>query len=208
VTTRTFLNHLHTLKGTKATMGTPISTPGENRRPPAVSLPTVGAYVDVAIVDEEKAPRYEFGSREPMLTADGRPRTKDILTALVIGGTGTVKDDNGDPRPVKPDELVSIHVEGQNRWDPDHDKAVGSDGYRSWSGAKTVHGQLEVGDVVRWVYERDQQGQGAMPRKLRLFRIRRPKVEEFSRTERCEALHRERHAGIPADAGSYDDAPF
>lgn len=191
-------------------MGTPINSGGgESRRPPAISLRNVGDYVDFAIVNEEKVPAYVYGSNERALTKDGKPKTKDALTVVVIGGSGVISEDKVD-RALEPGETASIYIEGQMRWDPDLDKTREPGAFKSWSSAKEDLYPLQVGDVGRWRFDSTLQGKGAEPRKLRLFKLRRPKPEEAERTQLCERLHREGTA-IPVGAPEqrhHDEEPF
>lgn len=194
-------------------MGIPINSGGgETRRPPAISLRNINDYVDVAVINEEKAPAYVFGTRDRAKTADGKDKTKDVVTVLVIRGTGVIKDDGAD-RPVVAGEVATIHFEGQARWDPDLDKTREKGAFKSWSGAKEDHGQLMVGDVMRWTFEAEIPGKGAQPRRLRPVKLRRAKPEEAEQTARCEQLHRD-GTGIPVGAntaaGGHDpaDEPF
>lgn len=191
-------------------MGIPINSGGgETRRPPAISLRNIGDYVDVAIVNEEKAPAYVFGTQTQATTKSGKPKTKDVVTVLVIRGTGVITENKVD-RPVVAGEIATIHFEGQNRWDPDLDKTRAAGEFKSWSGAKEEVGQLMVGDVMRWTFEASIPGKGAEPRKLRPVKLRRPRAEEAEQTARCEQLHRE-GTGIPVGAAAGHgpaDEPF
>lgn len=192
-------------------MGTPINSgTGETRRPPAISLRDIGQYVDFAVVNEEKAPAYVYGSNEVAATKDGKPKTKDVVTVVVVQGNATIKVDDVE-RTVQPDDVASIHIESFMRWDPDLDKARGKGEFKSWSGAKEDLGQLEVGTVGRWYFEAEVPGKGANPRKLRLFKLRPSKPEEHARTQRCEQLYRDGTAIVltGATAGpSPADEPF
>lgn len=170
------------------------------RRPPAISLPVIGSYVDVAVIDEDgKVPAYKFGTRERATRQDGTPKTKAVVTVLVIRGTGTIKDltlkEGEQEREVRAGDVCTIHFEGQNRWDPDHDKTRAKGELKSWSGAKEDLGrQLQVGDVFRWLYEKEVPGKGAQPRRFRLVQLRAPRPEEAAQTDRCKELYREQSA--------------
>ena len=183
------------------------ATNGESRRPAPLLLTEKGQYIDFAVINEEKAPTYTFGTQERAMTRDGKPKTKDILTVLVIRGTGQIgrKDDRGT---VVGGEVASVHIEGQDRWDPDADKATAKGEPKSWSGAKEDHGRLNVGDVVRWHFEGELQGKGAQPRKIRLFRLRGHRPDEDAQTERCRQLHRD-GTDVPVMAGGHpEEDPF
>ena len=189
-------------------MGTPLSNQSDGpRRPPAISLRDKGQFVDFAIVNMEKAPAYVYGTNERAMTKAGQPKTKDVLTVVVIQGTGVISENKVD-RPFVANEVASIHIEGQTRWSPDEDKVREKGGFKSWSGALEDHGQLEVGDVCRWFFEDEVQGKGAQPRRLRLFKLRRAKPEETERTQLCERLHKEGTAIALTDAPEPDFEPF
>lgn len=176
---------------------------GESRRPDPLSLVEPGQYIDFALINEEKAPAYVYGTNERATTRDGKPKTKDVLTVLVVRGTGVIgrKDDR---RTVEPGDIATIHIEGQDRWDPDADKTKAKGDPKSWSGAKEDHGQLRVGDVGRWHFEGLQQGKGAQPRKIRLFRLRGHRPEEAEQTARCRQLH---SAGVEISVGAGGSNP-
>lgn len=191
---------------------------GESRRPLPLSLRAPGQYIDFAIINEEKAPAYVYGTKDRAVTKDGKPKTKDIVTVLVVRGTGMIgspKAEPGDPnelRVVQPGDIATIHIEGQDRWDPDVDKTKEKGAFKSWSGSKEDHGGLNVGDVGRWWFEGEVQGKGAQPRKVRLFKLRRHTPDEAAQTERCRDLHRQ-GTEVPVGAtasGGHDPAnePF
>jgi hypothetical protein len=181
---------------------------GESRRPEPLALTATGQYIDFALVNEEKAPAYVYGTNERAMTKDGKPKTKDVLTVLVVGGTGMIGR-GGERRVVAAGDVACVHIEGQDRWDPDMDKTREKGAAKSWSGAKEDHGQIHVGDVVRWYYEGDLQGKGVQPRKIRLFRIRGHKPEEAAQTQRCRDLFRQgTEVAIPAATapGPFDES--
>lgn len=177
---------------------------GESRRPPSITLAELGQYVDFAVINIEQGPAYVYGTNQRAMTKDGKPKTKDIVTVLVIRGTGLIgkKDER---RPVQPGDVATINIEGQDRWDPDLDKTREKGAPKSWSSAnEDLGGVLNVGDVGRWKFDSTLQGKGAEPRKLRLFQLRRHKPEEAAQTERCRELYRqgtEIAVGAPAGAG-------
>jgi hypothetical protein len=185
---------------------------GESRRPEPLALVEPGQYIDFAVINEEKAPAYVYGTNERAMTRDGKPKTKDIVTVLVVRGTGMIgRSDNR--RTVQPGDIATIHIEGQDRWDPDADKTRAKGEPKSWSGAKEDHGQLRVGDVGRWHFEGLQQGKGAQPRKIRLFRLRGHRPDEAEQTARCRDLHTsgvEINLGAGGGAGARfeDEEPF
>ncbi len=185
-------------------MGTPINNGGETRRPPSISLRNIGDYVDVAIINEEKVPAYVFGTREQAVTKAGKPKTQDLVTVVVIRGTGVISENKTD-RAVVEGEVASIYFEGQNRWDPDLDKSRPAGEFKSWSGAKEDLGQLEVGDIMRWKYEAEIPGQGAQPRRVRPVKLRHAKPEETELTKRCEELHR---TGTAIPLGDTNTSPY
>lgn len=197
-------------------MGTPLGQPSQPALP-SIKLRSPGQYVDFHVVDITSVPRYEFGTRNPKLNQRGEPTYQHKVTVLVIGGTGHMPDETGPEgaeRIVRADDVAVIYVGGREKWDPDLDKTRQPDQGRSWGGAVDTlpDKQLCCGDVARWTYEGDVPGQGTQPRKLRTFRIRRPRPEETARTQRCEQLRQETNRtpiGAPA-GGGYDpaDEPF
>lgn len=209
-------------------MGIPL---GQEREAviPSIKLATIGDKVDFAVINEEVVPAYVFNTKTQATTQSGKPKTQDKVTVLVIRGTALiattdadgkiVNGDDGKPvmRQVREGDMGVIFFEGQNRWDPDLDKTRDKGTPKSWSAAKEDVGGLNVGDVGRWIYERDVQGKGEQPRKVRIVQLRRPKAEEQARLDQCVELYRERtqvKVGAAAGAGSTsasvydDDEPF
>lgn len=178
----------------------------ESRRPDPLALTAPGQYIDFAVINEEKAPAYVYGTNERAVTKDGKPKTKDVLTVLVIRGTGQIGR-REERRTVAGGEIASVHIEGMDRWAPDDDKTKEKGAPKSWSGAKEDHGQLNVGDVVRWTFEGEVQGKGAQPRKIRLFKVRSHRPDEAEQTERCRQLHRQ-GVEVPVSSRPADEEPF
>lgn len=173
-------------------MGTPIGNTATIV--PGVKLRTINSYVDVAIVDVKAVPWKDFATKQVKVGDDGKPRTQDLVTGLVIGGNGVINADGAD-RPVNPDELVSIYFAGHRRWD--------------WIQAqKALDGGLQVGDVMRVVYARDEASAAGNPKKVWTVQIRHPKPEEAARSTRCEELHRQATATPLQHADNDDREPF
>lgn len=191
---------------------------------PSITLPTIGDKLDFAVINEEVVPAYIFGTKtQDTSKVSGKPKTQDKVTVLVIKGTALIADTDADGkivndaqgnkvlRQVREGDIGVIFFEGQSRYDPDVDKARAKGEAKSWSAAKEDVGGLNVGDVGRWSYESDVQGQGAQPRKVRKVMLRRAKPEEQSRTTQCEALYRERTSikvGAGGGASYGDEEPF
>lgn len=176
-------------------MGTPI---GQTASTPSVKLRNIGDYVTVALIDLEVVPWTEFsGPRKglPKLGQDGKARTQEKVSAVVINGSGVV----GEDEVVKPDDVVSIYFAGHRRWE--------------WIEARTkIAGGLQCGDVLRVKYERDEPGQGNEPKKVWSVQLRHPKPEESALAQRCEELRtgaqqRTTIGGAAAD-GWDDEEPF
>lgn len=207
-------------------MGIPLGNNDRGPITPSITLPTIGDKLDFAVVNEEIVPSYIFGTKtQDVSKVSGKPKTQDLVTVLVIKGTALIADTDAEGkiindaqsnkvlRQVREGDVGAIYFEGQSRYDPDVDKTRDKGAAKSWSAAKEDVGGLNVGDVGRWSYEGDVQGQGAQPRKVRKVQLRRAKPEEAARTAQCEALYRERTAvkvGASAGGGaSYaDDEPF
>lgn len=146
---------------------------------PSVTLRSIGEYVNGHVCHISLEPLYEFGSRRPKLTADGRPRSQERVTLLVTGGTGQVR--NGEVyRPVQVGEEVVIWLQGGRRW--------------SWIEAKRKAGGLDVGDVVQIKYSMDEPGQGAQPKKVWTVSIRKPAAKDQDGLARAEAIYHRLHA--------------
>lgn len=179
-------------------MGTPIGQ--QTTLTPSIKLRKIGDHVDIALVDLAVVPWTEFGTGQPKIGKDGKPRSQDRLTAVVINGVGVVNEDKVD-RPAKPDEVVAVYLAAHKRWD--------------WIQAqKGLEGGLQCGDVVRIRYERDETSSaaGSNDKKVWSFRIRHAKPEEAERSKRCEELRQGAAAGgtplTAANGPEYSEEPF
>ncbi len=187
-------------------MGTPISDQGGERHP-ILKLRNVGDHVDAAVVDQAVIPRKVFGRDEYKTRPDGTVQTQDVVTVIVIGGNAVVSEDDVD-RPAVEGEIAAIFVAGRDRWDKDGDKSKAKGAAKSWSGAKRDVGGLATGDVLRWRFDAEVPGAGDRDRKIRTFKLRRPRPEEAALEQRCDELYNDMKGGRtalePAGAASND----
>lgn len=164
---------------------------------PSVKLRSIGDKVVVAIVDVAEVPWLEYGTNSPKIGKDGKPRTQERITGLVVSGNGTVTEGDTD-REVRPGELVAIYVSAHNRWE--------------FIEAKMKLGRpLHVGDVMQWRYDRDEKGLSANPKKVRTCALRPASDAEADQVARCEQAHRQLRsdsAPAPTPAQAADHEPF
>lgn len=168
----------------------------ERTSTPSVKLRSIGDKVVVAVIDVKEVPWLEYGTNEPKIGKDGKARTQERLTALVVSGNGVVGDTDGE-RPVKPGEVVSIYLSGHNRWE--------------FIEAKKALGRpLSVGDVLQWKYDRDEKSSAGNDKKVRTCALRPPKDTEAAQVAECERLyHQLRTEGISLDQRpTGDNDPF
>lgn len=168
-------------------------------RPPGIKLLHPGDTVEVAIIDQAVIPWTEFGTGEQKIGKNGKPRTQEVYTALVIHGDAVRREGDDEVR-VTPGEVVSIYLAGHRRWNRiEAYKALGR--------------KVRVGDVWSWTYEKDERSAvaGQNPKKVHSLIARDADDREYQQTQRCISLYHERQASGPApDAGpSYgDEEPF
>lgn len=192
-------------------MGIALNAGGGTASNPSVKLRNVNDWCDLAVVDiDTTAPAYVFGTKPPQraMTLDGKPKTQDKVTALVVSPGTAVTTDDGVDRPLEAGEVVTVWFQGRDRWDGDTDEARGKGAPKSWRGAQEDHGQTMVGDIFRWHFTGTEQGRGVEPRKLRLVVMRSPKPEEQAIKDRCEQLHRDANSTPVGVASAPAPEPF
>lgn len=124
------------------------------QRHPIMKWQQVGSFVEFAMVDyNDQAPVKENGVQKVQQFTDGtsKLKTQDVLTGLVLGGTGLYSPPEDDNRleVVAPGMLVTQFIAGHNRWDPNRPQHHGE----SWRDAKDLIGRdLSIGDLVRIDY--------------------------------------------------------
>ena len=141
---------------------------------PSVKLTKIGQVLVGHVCHVSIEPLREFGSMKVRLTDDGRERTQEKVTLLVNKGTAQIKDGES-LRTIKTGEEVVLWLSGQRRW--------------SWIEAKRKAGGLQVGDLVRVVYAKDEEGKGTQPRKIWAIEIKRPEGDAIEVVELCEKVY-------------------
>jgi len=173
-------------------MSTPIGAPAKSGSP-SIKLRNLNDWCDVALVNVDVVDWIEFGSTEPKIGKDGKPRTQDRITAIVIAGNAVITDNDADV-PVKADDVISIYCAGHRRWE--------------YILAVKARGQLMRGDVMRVKYTHDEASatKGNNAKKVWSFQIRAAKPDEATRTARCEEIAR--GGATPIGGAESFDEPF
>lgn len=168
---------------------------------PAVKLDNIGASVVVCIAEiQTDLPVYVYGSNPPVeeLNQDGQPKKQDRVIGLVKFGDGaSIKDREGTMRAVEPGDVVSIWLSSWNRWE--------------WNQAKMdLNRSVEVGDLLRWRYERDEAPSraGNSPRKVRTCALQTADPAEKELVDRAEGLYHDLHRQEQAPRPLLMDGPF
>lgn len=177
-------------------------------------------WVGMLIDYDPQAPLFKFGTTERELTPDGKEKTQDLLTVLLMPKTTCrvrmPRQEGQDEREeVDGAEAVGtvarIFISGHNRWTEGR-----ADSFRE---AKRQHGRFQVGDVIRGrLSELTKKGMGgrtlSQDKKVISFEMRKAKPEEASLVARCVDEH-QRLKAVPLEsaaasvpAASYDDEPF
>lgn len=176
-------------------------------------------WVGMLIDYDPKAILYVYGSStEQDLTPDGKGKTQDLLTVLLMPKTTCrvrmPRDEGQDERDEVDGEdavgtVARVYIQGHNRWTEGR-----ADSFRE---AKRKHGTFQVGDVIRGrLTEKTKTGVGGVrlsqDKKIISFEMRRAKAEEASLVQRCVDEH-QRLKAVPletpaAATPNYDDEPF
>jgi hypothetical protein len=154
-----------------------MAIPLQTKAAPALKLPTIGDSVVVAIAYEEQVPLYKYrkdgGPKVRATTQDGKERNQLRLTVVVMSGKA-IAGEASEPVPVG--EEAVIFLAGHN--------------WFSYIEASKKLGGINVGDVLQWKYDRDEPGQGAEDKKMRVSTLRHAKPDEAETVARCEAIYR------------------
>jgi hypothetical protein len=173
---------------------------------PSVKLDKEGdQWLGMLIDYDPTSPLYDYATGQRAVTDDGKEKTKDVLTVLLLPKTKCIV--NGEP--AQEGSFVRVHIQGHNRYTQGR-----SDSFRE---AKRVHGGLQVGDVIRGrITEITNIGSNGrplnQPKKVIGFDMRRAKPEEAALVQRCVEEHQRLKAVPlePATGGgpSFEEEPF
>jgi hypothetical protein len=164
---------------------------------PTAKLREKGQQVVGLVVDyDDKAALWEYGVTPPVraLTPDGREKTKDILTLLLVEGTDCVvvmprKPGETESREetATPGMIVRAHIQGHNRWTKERPT--------SWMNARDAYGSLHTCAVVTGRFDSTTRTgfngvQLSQDKKIHVFSVRRPDAAEERYVDACRAEHR------------------
>lgn len=169
----------------------PISLENESTNYPGIKFETKGEFVEVACCRIETIPMTAMGTNDYIVGKDGKTRTQDRITGIVIVGTAKIKDGEA-MREVNAGDMVSLYIKGLSRWEFfEAKKAQKPD-------------RFEVGDHLTWTFTGTKPGQVAGTTK-KLYTVVLGKPEDPDMTTRCEA---EYHRLTGAVAASAETDPF
>ena len=169
---------------------------------PAIKFENPGDYINVACIRIETLPLLAYGTEQPVMGKDGKPRSQTRLTGIVTGGNGQIKDGEA-LRPAAKGDIVSLYIKGLSRWEFFQAKT------------KLAPAKFEVGDLLQWRYTGTQPGQvTGTTKKVYTITLGKPKPADAARTAECEAHYMRligealapTHEATPHDPDSYD--PF
>lgn len=161
---------------------------------PTVKLRDKGQkWVGLLIDADDQAPLYEYGITPPQraLSPEGKPKTKDVLTLLLVEGTDCVVVMPREPGEAEsreeqatPGMIVRAHIQGHNRWTKDRES--------SFINAKRKYGNLHTCAVVTGTFESTTKiGFNGIAlsqeKKILGFSVRKPNTAEEKYVERCRA---------------------
>lgn len=145
----------------------------------SIKLPTIGSGIEVAIVGKRTVPWTEFGTGQTKVGRDGRPRKQLRITGIVLSHRGANAGSQEAPREPQVGEPVDIYLHG-HLWGSYIDAT---------KNFKTAGFKPEVGDVMLWLYERDEPSQQGQPKRVRTCTLRKRRPgEEWAGTQ-CEQLY-------------------
>jgi hypothetical protein len=158
----------------------PISLDGGGGAP-GLKLKNKGDYAVLRVCHQKQRDALEFGTKKPKLKDDGSPRKELVVTAIFMSGTAVIttggEDDRRDVTPKQGSE-VTLYLGGHK--------------FGSWIEAKRAAGSVNVGDVVRVTYEKDEKSQGGgADKKVWSMKFRVSRVEdEAEEVRKAEGVYR------------------
>jgi hypothetical protein len=157
-----------------------------------LKLKNKGDHAIIRLCHQQVRDLLEFGTRKPKLKDDGNPRKELVITGMFMGGTGVITTGPKEARKDETPELgseVRLYLNGHK--------------FGSWIEAKKALGALNVGDVVKITYIKDEKSAGGgADKKVWEFKMRSARVED----EAHEVAQAERvYHRIEEDGGDSDD---
>ena len=155
-----------------------------------------GGYVDVGIIDVETVQSRDYDTGDPKKWDDGTPVSHPRITGVVLAAQGARTGRDDDERDIAVGETIQIHADGGRIY--------------TWRDAIKEHGPVEVGDVLRWKFDRTEAPRNRMhnPRKVFVAQLRKARGDDGDLVARCEALYHERRKGIVLMAQEDLEDPF
>lgn len=184
-------------------MAIPLSSPTSSG-PPAVSFKEAapGDQVVLGIVNVEDVQSRDFDTGDLEFWNDGNPKMHPRITGLVVSATDGVRVGSDDEaRPVEVGEVVSIYAQSGRIY--------------TWREAHKAHGTANVGDVLLWRFDREEEPRNKRPgmnkQKVFVAKLRGPDAsKDGDLLDRCEATYyelRDRVTVAPAPAAPAPSAP-
>ena len=155
-----------------------------------------GSYVDVGIIDVETVQSRDYETGDIRKWDDGTPVSHPRITGVVLAAQGARTGRDADERDIAVGETVQIHADGGRIY--------------TWRDAIKEHGAVEVGDVLRWKFDRTEAPRNRMhlPRKVFVAQLRKARSDDGDLVARCEALYHERRKGIVVASQEDLEDPF
>lgn len=172
----------------------PIALDQGGTSAPGLKLKNKGDHAIIRLCHQQVRPLLEFGTKKPKLKDDGTPRKELVITGLFMGGSAVIttgpKENRVDETPNLGSE-VRIYLNGHK--------------FGAWIEAKKALGTLNVGDVVKITYVRDERSQGGgADKKVWEFKMR---AAQPSTENREVAIAETVYHRIEKDGGGSDDEP-
>lgn len=172
---------------------------------PGLKLKNKGDHAIVRLCHQAVRDALEFGTKKPKLKDDGTPRKELVVTAIFMDGTAVITTGGKENRIDEVPEAgleVRLYLSGHK--------------FGAWIEAKRNAGNVNVGDVVKVTYVRDERSTGGgADKKVWEFKVRAARVEDEAAEVACAeaAYHRIEKDGVtdertPTERAADQDIPF
>lgn len=164
--------------------------------PPAVKFHAPDDHVIVGIVDVKDYHQHNIDG-VPQTWSDGTAKMGKRVTGLVVAGKGAYTGGSGEEIDVDAGDLVTFYCEGGRHY--------------TWRDAVAEAGGVNVGDVMRWMFERTEPAKtrGFNDRKVYVAQIRRPEAKDGDLPARCVEQYQQLQNAPQVDGpdGGVSNAP-